>query len=123
MHTKRLNIKTLACKRQNITVKLLQNFVESFFAVVLQKKFFSVFHLLYFNRTTFLLVLDCGHPGTYLYARSARFNGTQYGAVATLQCQEGYWFDQVFESIATIRCGAGGTWQPSEEQIMCLGEN
>jgi len=39
-----------------------------------------------------------------------------------LECQDGFWFDQTFERITTIRCGEDGAWRPDEEQIMCLGD-
>ena len=73
-------------------------------------------------QSLFFLVLDCGHPGAYRFARSPQFNSTRYGAVAVLRCQDGYWFDQLFESIMTIQCGADGRWEPSRNIIRCSGE-
>ena len=69
------------------------------------------------------LVLNCGPPGVYTFALPTSYNSTEYGAVATVQCQDGYWYDHNFEKFATVRCTQDGTWKPSPEVIKCTGDD
>ena len=67
------------------------------------------------------LAVNCGGPGTYPFAEPIKSdNGTEYGAIAALKCQDGYWFYGSYEKYATLECGADGLWRPNPGSVLCV---
>lgn len=69
------------------------------------------------------LVVDCGHPGTWINALPITLleGTTLYNSQALLACKSGFWVAGVFKRSLVLTCDEQGLWRPLAEDVHCVG--